>query len=548
MLPSSRRVGKGNALYPKRPRFEHMSNGDDESEGSEGDSPDEKQTDQPAAEEAGAADSEVGSENDEDDSEVPARPDAEVIDERLTEAETQLEDAETEADLDDVEGRLDSIEADLEEANLPEPDEDEDDEEEAEDPRAELESKLEELRDALEDARGPYAADAVSDVEDAHATISDTRWTDQGEKEVADAVETFLGEAYGILDADPSDLGGSGSTAEEKEEEEAATDGGEDTDADDADDADGQEGDEEGETFEYEPIDMSVDRDLESLLAAIDTVASDIEGSDLDPDEDEGTIEALLEATADLEDGIEEAQDYDDLTVREKLAYEGFYDVLESENRKDFPPEWNAIKIYERREEVEPILLAFDLLGSAFMEEHCIEAFRRMGAAEAFDAMHQQAQRRNKAPIEALGKIGDDRALETLHPYIEGEDDPGLQQVTIKAIGEIGSEDSTQHVADRLVAENEEVRSRAARALGKIGDTRAISPLADVLRDDESDTVRASAAWALTQVGTEEALDAATQYTEDRSYLVQSEAEWAARALDDREDSEKGDAEREQPA
>ena len=69
-----------------------------------------------------------------------------------------------------------------------------------------------------------------------------------------------------------------------------------------------------------------------------------------------------------------------------------------------------------------------------------------------------------------------------------------------------------------------------------------------MLRDDESDTVRASAAWALTQVGTEEALDAATQYTEDRSYLVQSEAEWAARALDDREDSEKGDAEREQPA
>ena len=97
------------------------------------------------------------------------------------------------------------------------------------------------------------------------------------------------------------------------------------------------------------------------------------------------------------------------------------------------------------------------------------------------------------------------------------------------------------------MAENEEVRSRAARALGKIGDTRAISPLADVLRDDESDTVRASAAWALTQIGTEDALDAATQYAEDRSYLVQSEAEWAARALDS-EDGETGNAEREQPA
>jgi HEAT repeat protein len=173
-----------------------------------------------------------------------------------------------------------------------------------------------------------------------------------------------------------------------------------------------------------------------------------------------------------------------------------------------------------------------------------------MGAVEAFDVMHQRAQRRKKPPIEVLGKIGDDRALETLHPYIEGEDDPGLQQVTIKALGEIGSEESTQHVADRLVAENEEVRSRAARALGKIGDTRAVSPLADVLRDDESDTVRASAAWALTQVGTEKALDAASEYTEDRSYLVQSEAKWAARALgdDESEGSEDGEPEREQPA
>ena len=481
-----------------------------------------------------------------DGSEMPARPDAEVIDERLTEVESQLGDAETEADLDDVEERLDSIEADLEEANLPEPDEDEDDEE-AEDPRAEFESKLEELRDALEDARGPYAEDAVNDVEDAHATISDTRWTDQGEAEIADAVEAFLGEAYGILDTDPGDLADAESTAEENEEKEAATDGGEDAEAGDSEDADNGGEDEEGEVFEYEPIDVSVDRDIESLLAALDTVVSDIEGSDLDPDENEGAIAALLDATADLESAIEDAQAFDDLSVREKLAYEGFYDVLESENKRDFPPEWNAIKLYERREEVEPILLAFDLLGSAFMEEHCIEAFRRMGATEAFDVMHQQAQRRNKAPIEALGKIGDDRALETLHPYIEGEDDPGLQQVTIKAIGEIGSEDSTQHVADRLVAENEEVRSRAARALGKIGDTRAISPLADVLRDDESDTVRASAAWALTQIGTEDALDAATQYTEDRSYLVQSEAEWAARALGS-EDGETGNAEREQPA
>ena len=212
--------------------------------------------------------------------------------------------------------------------------------------------------------------------------------------------------------------------------------------------------------------------------------------------------------------------------------------MLTPKNRKDFPPEWNAIKIYEAQGDPEPILRGLDMFGSEFMEEHCIESLKRMGAPEAYDVMEERAQKRNKPPIEVLGKIGDERALDTLHEYIEGESDPALQKVTIKAIGEIGSTDSTQPVADRLVADNETVRSNAARALGLIGDTRAISPLADMLEDDDSNSVRASAAWALNQIGTESALDAAREHADDRSFLVQSEAEKADRALAD----ENGDA------
>ncbi|PSQ24152.1 phycocyanobilin lyase [Halobacteriales archaeon QS_8_65_32] len=538
------------------------------------DSGDDAEADQPAAEETDA-DTEPENATDESadgSSDLPAKS----LDDRLDDAESDLEAAETESDLDDVEADLDAIEADLEDADLPEPDEDEDDED-AEDPRADLEAQLEELRDALEEARGPYAEDVVSDIEESKSTISDTRWTDRGEGEVAEAVEAFLGEAYGIIEADPDfddgrDTGSDADTGNEAEgkEETTITDGGEDADETDSDgdgdentdaetnddgdttdgdtdtdngesaDENGDEGEDDEDTEAFEPVDVSVGRDLDSLTAALESAIADIENANLDADEDEATISALLDATTDLESGVEDAQAFDDLTVREKLAYEGFYDVLGSENKKDFPPEWNAIKIYERMGEVEPILLAFDLLGSEFMEDHCIEAFGRMGAPEAFDVMHQRAQRRKKPPIEVLGKIGDDRALDTLHPYIDGDSDPGLQKVVLKAIGEIGSTESTQPVADRLVAENDEVRSRAARALGLIGDTRAIRPLADVLRDDESDSVRASAAWALTQIGTEHALDAASEYAEDRSFIVQSEAEWAARALGDGERS--GDA------
>jgi len=68
----------------------------------------------------------------------------------------------------------------------------------------------------------------------------------------------------------------------------------------------------------------------------------------------------------------------------------------------------------------------------------------------------------------------------------------------------------------------------AARSLGLLGDTRAIQPLSDILEDDDGDTVRASAAWALRQIGTERALEVAGEYTDDRAYLVQAEAEKAA--------------------
>ncbi len=38
--------------------------------------------------------------------------------------------------------------------------------------------------------------------------------------------------------------------------------------------------------------------------------------------------------------------------------------------------------------------------------------------------MHQRAQKREKGPIAVLGKIGDERATETLHDDIDGDGDP----------------------------------------------------------------------------------------------------------------------------
>ncbi|MEF8757864.1 MAG: HEAT repeat domain-containing protein, partial [Halobacteriales archaeon] len=243
-------------------------------------------------------------------------------------------------------------------------------------------------------------------------------------------------------------------------------------------------------------------------------------------EDDAETIASLLETTDDLSDAIWDATEWTDLEVRERLDRYGFYDVLD--HRKDFPPEWHAIKVFEKQGRADKILIALELMGSDFMEEHCIEALKRMGAEEALDPMLQRAGRRDLGAIEVLGKIGSEEAVDTLVDYVDS-DNPELQRVSLRALGEIGSEAAVQPIANQLVADSETVRSNAARTLGLIGDTRAIDPLADLLDDtDEPDNVRASAAWALRQIGTERALEHLAEYADDDAALISAEAERVA--------------------
>jgi len=401
--------------------------------------------------------------------------DLEEFESRLDSVAESLESAETEADLDEIEATLDATAEALETAELPEPDDDEDD------PTETLEDRIDDLRGELDEQRGPYLTDVTDAVEDAISTIEGTRWTETGDADLADAVATFL-----------------------------------------------------------EAIDGEIDGDIEDGEPAerLEAVAETLSELDLDPDEDSETIEALLTATDELADDVDAAESWDDLTVREQLTAEGFYDILGPEKRRDYPPEWNAVKLYEKRyqqdrsdeEAIEMILLALEKLPGGkdhFMEENVLQSLARIAPPEVLDDVLPMAGKRNKKAIKVVGKIGDPEALDTLLDFIDGDGDRSLQLETLRAVGAIGSEEATQTVANRLAAESADIRSAAARALGRIGDTRAIEPLADVLADDTDDSVRASAAWALVQIGTERAFEAVEDNADD-SYLVQIEAEKAA--------------------
>ena len=399
----------------------------------------------------------------------------EEMESRLDEASESLEAAETEADLDEVEATVDRVAEALETADFPESEDDE------ESPAEEIQSRIDELREGIEEQRGPYAADVVDELEELQTKLTETRWTANGTPATREAVDDYLDAAGDALDTD---------------------------------------------------FGAADDEDPEALAHELDAVADAIEDADLDPDQDADTIEALVTATDELADELEAAEEWDDLQTNEQLRAEGFYDVLG--HYKDYPVEWAALKEHEQQGNVDQVLRALDALGSEFMERHCMEALIRMGDPAAFDEMHARAQKRDKPGIEALGKMGPDAedAVDTLLEYVEEDSDPQLQKVTFRALGEIGSEEATQALANKLAMEDDNVRPIAARALGLIGDTRAIEPLADTIEDDENRTVRTAAAWALRQIGTREALEAAAEYDDAREYTLQAEAEKAREALD----------------
>ena len=465
----------------------HMSNGDDE-----------------PADASDGADASDPANADEPEATAPARPDeatADSLAEYLDEIETALEDAETEAALDDVAALADDAESVLAEADLPEPDEDDED---GDDPRGDLEARIEALRDGIDDARGPYAADVLDAIEAAGETLETTRWTAAGRDDAVAAVTEFVDAAAEAVD--------DGVAADAIE---TTPEGGVDTAADATDDA------------------AAEDR-IAALVDALDAVAAGIDGIGLDPDDDAETIAALLEATDVLDAGLDDAEEWDDLETHEQLRAQGYYDVLG--HYKDFPVEWAALKEHESRGNVDMILLALDALQSDFMERHCLEALERMGKRGKTEASLEEllgrAGKRDQFAIRILGTMAAAEAAETLIEYVDEDSNPQLQKATFKTLGEVGATDAVGPLAEKLTMENDQVRPYAARALGLIGDTRAIEPLANALEEDDDDDVRAAAGWALRQIGTREALEAVAEYADERSFVVQTEAEKARAALD----------------
>ena len=100
---------------------------------------------------------------------------------------------------------------------------------------------------------------------------------------------------------------------------------------------------------------------------------------------------------------------------------------------------------------------------------------------------------------EALGKIGDKRAVE---PLIEALRDSfsDVRYYAARALGEIRDSRVVEPLIEALRDEDYEVRGNAALALGKIGDKRAVEPLTKSLKNKDRG-VRMRATEALDRLG-----------------------------------------------
>src|SRR4030042_3481139 len=99
----------------------------------------------------------------------------------------------------------------------------------------------------------------------------------------------------------------------------------------------------------------------------------------------------------------------------------------------------------------------------------------------------------------ALGDIGDPRAVEPLIEALKNDEFSGVRWIAAEALSKLGAP-AVAPLIGALQHHNDDVRWKAAIALGEIGDPRAVEPLIALLCDEDR-YVKGRAAHALGLIG-----------------------------------------------
>lgn len=116
-----------------------------------------------------------------------------------------------------------------------------------------------------------------------------------------------------------------------------------------------------------------------------------------------------------------------------------------------------------------------------FGQPNVIKMEREKDIDGLIDALSYDDNNVRRSAANALGKIGDPRAVEPLTQTLN--DQPLIREVTVRALGKIGDPRAVDALIGVLKDDKQSIQGTAAKALGEIGDKRAIKPLIDALQN-----------------------------------------------------------------
>jgi HEAT repeat protein len=157
----------------------------------------------------------------------------------------------------------------------------------------------------------------------------------------------------------------------------------------------------------------------------------------------------------------------------------------------------------EAKRDVQGLINALEHEKDAGVREAAAQALGRIGDPRAVEHLFVVVQDRNSPELcrqgaaEALGRIGAP-AVQSLSAALM-DSNVDTREAAVRVLGHVGAP-AVESLSATLKDSTAGVREAAARALGEIGDPRAVEPLSAVLTDSSAG-VRQSAARALSRIG-----------------------------------------------
>lgn len=125
--------------------------------------------------------------------------------------------------------------------------------------------------------------------------------------------------------------------------------------------------------------------------------------------------------------------------------------------------------------------------------------------------------------IEALGDLEDKSAIYDILGALEDEDE-SVRHMAVYSLGEIGDKRAANIIIEKIQYEGSDFQEIAIYALGEIGGGNAVKYLTSVLEDDENDDMRWRAAEALGKIGSFESASSLIIALKDRNREVRHSA------------------------